>query len=365
MDVHGVPIFVGTATKDGHILLCNPVKQTLKHLSSIEIGNRPMFAVSAPHRRVITVSQDFGDESGTGALVSIALEKETYQPSIVSKVSCAGKGPCHVGLSHDARFCFVANYESGHIASFAYDARTGQLSADPVSVIRQGPEGYTNQGRQDGPHPHQVVISCCNSQIYVCDLGTNVVNRFSLSANGEMAFIDALSLRDGAGPRHLAFHPFLPVAYILHELDNGCTVVDVDEQGALSIKQVVECVPEVYDAPPPFEFYTRNSHAAEVLVSKDGSFVLCTNRGYDAITVFNVKPKTGELEVLNYSGTRGALPWHAAFISHNALLTTTQFDKDLKTGGAVEMYGFDTGILPFITSLPISHPLCAIPVEQP
>ncbi|EGD83099.1 hypothetical protein PTSG_03739 [Salpingoeca rosetta] len=363
-------VAVGCGTGHVHVVGCSQkgadAKLALK--ASTLLAKRPMFAAPLDSTHMITVSQQLSDDDTTqGALLSVAFDEESGATRELCRVPTGGKGPCHVSVSPNHRWCFVTNYETGHISCCGLDKATFKLTA-PLCTVRQGPDDYTGKGRQDGSHPHQAVASRDSAHVYICDLGTDSVNRFKVSEEGQLVFVDALQVRPGAGPRHLAFHPTLPVAYVLHELDNGVTVAAVTPDGRLTIAQVVDaCVPGDYDAPPPFEFYTANNHAAEVVVSADGNIVICTNRGHDSLAIFHVNQGTGQLSLTSHVFTKGALPWHAAFVTQDLLAVTTQFDKGLKGGGFLELYrlqqdGGDQTTLRFVDALPIEEPLCAVPL---
>ena len=62
--------------------------------------------------------------------------------------------------------------------------------------------------------------------VFVVDLGTNSVTGYTLTTHARVACSRTLTkytefaLHDSAGPRHMAFSPTAPFAYILNELDN-------------------------------------------------------------------------------------------------------------------------------------------------
>ena len=62
-------------------------------------------------------------------------------------------------------------------------------------------------------------------------------------------------------------------AYVINELDNTITIMDIAEDGSMTIKKVVSTLPEGYDEPAPFDFYDAPSHSAEVMVSSDRLYV--------------------------------------------------------------------------------------------
>lgn len=115
------------------------------------------------------------------------------------------------------------------------------------------------------------------------------------------------------------------MAYLITELDNKIGVLDHDAAtGRLTLRRRLDdLLPANYDAAPPFDFYTRNSHAAEIAVSADGRWVLGSNRGHDSITVYGVDA-TGDLKLAHRQPTFGALPWHFAFLSSSKLAVATQ-----------------------------------------
>jgi 6-phosphogluconolactonase len=130
-------------------------------------------------------------------------------------------------------------------------------------------------------------------------------------------------------PRHLAFHPTLSVAYVLNELDNtlGVFTLDAATGGLKLLQNAGSTIPADYDEPPPFDFYTASSHAAGIVVSPDGRWVLCTNRGHDSVVTFAVDADKGTVaspSTESFTLTEGALPWHCDFISPDKLAVTTQ-----------------------------------------
>ena len=84
----------------------------------------------------------------------------------------------------------------------------------------------------------------------------------------------------GCGPRHLCFHPTLPVAYIICELTGDVLVCAYDpEAGALSITaQVSSLHPD----------YTGTPSSAAIRMHPSGSVLYVSNRLHNSITSFVV-----------------------------------------------------------------------------
>jgi hypothetical protein len=84
-------------------------------------------------------------------------------------------------------------------------------------------------------------------------------------------------------------------------------------------------IPRGFAAPPPFDFYTAPSHAAEIAFSPTGQHLLASNRGHDSLAVFAWSAVEEALrEPAVWFPTPGRLPWHFAFGSATQLALTTQ-----------------------------------------
>jgi hypothetical protein len=128
---------------------------------------------------------------------------------------------------------------------------TGTLAVLPVAedgTLRPVSQLVTLEGKP-GPHrteqpfakPHFNPFSPCGRWVLVPDKGLDKVFVFSFE-DGRLlpAAQPHLDLREGAGPRHLAFHPTQPWVYVVNELDNTVTSCHFDAKtGALQAFQIV------------------------------------------------------------------------------------------------------------------------------
>jgi 6-phosphogluconolactonase len=178
-------------------------------------------------------------------------------PPLTANYGCLQQGPCHLSIAPELNAVLVAHYESGHVNLVGLDA-DGNVSQELAShCFQDGP--YTNevrpiilkasrrsshlpacQGRQDGSHPHFIHYVPEANAIFVCDLGLNALHRLEYSCEtATLRHCESLVLHPGAGPRHLAIQQRR--LYILHELDNGITVVQLEgteETASMTIVQV-------------------------------------------------------------------------------------------------------------------------------
>jgi 6-phosphogluconolactonase (cycloisomerase 2 family) len=138
---------------------------------------------------------------------------------------------------------------------------------------------------------------------------------------GKLLALDAPApAREGAGPRHVVFHPNEDVAYVVNELDSTITAYRFDpERGNLTPLQVLSSLPDT------FVGYSR---AAEIAVSKDGRFLYASNRGHDSIAIFSVDQRSGRLTNIGWEKSHGRTPRFFTFDPSGGRMFIANEDSD-------------------------------------
>jgi 6-phosphogluconolactonase len=180
-----------------------------------DILNPSYLAIEAENRRVFAVSEN------------ITAEGEVYQFQLgaggrlspVARQPSHGAATCHVAVLPAARVC-AASYFGGLAV---YPLRDGRLAPASRVFCYEGRGAHPH--RQEASHPHQAVVAPGGRWCYVCDLGADCVWQHAV-AMGEPPV--KLTMPPGHGPRHLVFHPSLPLSYILGELPGAVAVCDWD-----------------------------------------------------------------------------------------------------------------------------------------
>src|SRR5215831_19045742 len=109
-----------------------------------------------------------------------------------------------------------------------------------------------------------------------------------------------VATRAGAGPRHIAFHSQMPLAYVINELDSSVTTYRFDAQrGSLQPIQILPSIPASY---------TGNNTGAEIAVAPSGRVVYASNRGHDSIAIFAVDRRDGTLTLVGWAPTQAKSP---------------------------------------------------------
>lgn len=284
---------------------------TLEHRGTAVAEEASFLAVRADLATVYAVRET----SDTGAVVAHRPTDRGLEP--IGEVPSLGAAPCHVSTQGDR--LYVANYGSGDVGAYALgpDGTIGDLVGHHRHV------GSGPHPRQEGAHAHCIVPSPDGRWVYAVDLGTDRVVRYDTSRfdrHGETTF------PAGSGPRHLAFHPTLPTAYVVGELD--CTVVaaHVDERtGDLRPGPAVPTVPTVPTRPADV---VTGSTAAAVVVHPHGHRVYVSTRGHDTIATFDVDPTDGTLEPRSVVASGGRTPRHIALHPSGDVLYAAHQDSD-------------------------------------
>lgn len=231
----------------------------------------PSFVLPHPCLPVLYTVEETVPE---GAVHAWALTPEG--PRHLGVLPSGGADPCHLCLSGDGRFLYVANYTSGSLAAFAL-GEDGRIldRADLRQHIGHGPD----PARQEGAHVHFSME--CEGELLACDLGQDAVFRYE-NRSGRMAELGRVPFPPGAGPRHLAASPLLPGRlYCVSELSSQVFALTHEKNG-WQISQAVSMLPE--------DFAGENT-AAAIHLTADARFLLASNRGHDSIAVFPVSPE--------------------------------------------------------------------------
>ena len=115
----------------------------------------------------------------------------------------------------------------------------------------------------------------------------------------------SVASRAGSGPRHAAFHPSLPVVWVVNEIANTVATYHWEaEHGSLRPVQILPTLPSEF---------IGESTAAGIVVSGGARFVYVSNRGYDSVAIFSADPSTGALTSIGFEPSRGRVPRFIGF----------------------------------------------------
>jgi 6-phosphogluconolactonase len=264
------------------------------HIQHVPDLVNPSFLIMGRDAR--TLYAVHGDQDYASAF---ARDARTGQLKSLGRAATGGDNVVHGALDPGDRYFLVANYASGSVAVLPI-AADGALADYSQRVSMPGTPG-PHRTEQSGSHPHHVVFDRSGRFVLVPDKGHDSVCVFAFDAErGVLELASMVKSRPGAGPRHGAFHPSLPVYWVLNELDSSITTYAWSaKSGTLEPMQVLPSLPA--------EFFGAST-AAAIAVTSCGVSVFVSNRGHDSVAAFAVDPTTGQLEPRGWTRAPGREP---------------------------------------------------------
>src|SRR2546430_7439882 len=176
----------------------------------------------------------------TGSLRSFAIDADSGALTPINEQASEGAAPCYVSTDRIGKVAMVANYVSGTVAMFGVD-EDGVLT-NASQVVQHVGTGKI-AARQEHAHAHCIIPHPSNRFALAADLGIDRALVYRLDVEGgalqHVEASDAVML-SGTGPRHLAFHPSLPLVYVAGELNSSVSVLPYDpETAGLSVVQTL------------------------------------------------------------------------------------------------------------------------------
>lgn len=264
-----------------------------------------------------------------GYATSFAVDQSNGNLRQLNQADTGGSNGVHLAIDPSGKFVLVANYSTGTVA--VLPVRSDGGLADQIQLVRLEGSLGPNKNEQAGSHPHQVVFDPSGRFVLIPDKGLDRVFVFRFDqATGRIIPTEqgAVITRPGYGPRHAAFHPTLPIAWVVNELSSAITTYVWDAvTGSLRPLQILPSLPSDF---------TGNSSLAEIVVSADGHFVYCSNRGHDSIAMFATNPSTGLLASVGWVPTQGKTPRFIIFDPSHRFVYVTNEQSDTVVALRVE-----------------------------
>ena len=339
----------GTRSEGIYLVRMDRRSGELRRVGSVDAGPNPSFLGTHPNGRFLYAVNELEQYNGrpTGAVSAFAIARDTGALTRLNEQPSGGGAPCFVSVDRSGRALLVANYAGGSVALLPIEANGALAPAQVVQHTGTGP----NAERQEAPHAHCILPDPSNRFALAADLGADRVFVYRLDLEGKslrhVEGGDAV-MRPGAGPRHVAFHPTLPLVFVANELDSTVATLRFDAgRGALSLVDTRSTIPAGW---------TGTNYPADIHVAANGRTLYVSNRGHNSIAMFSVADSTGALALEQVISTEGDWPRNFSLDpSGRWLLVANQ------RSGSVVVFGRDpdTGRLtPTRRRLAIPSPVC-------
>lgn len=240
------------------------------------------------------LSHHTGKEEGVGFVTSYRIGPDGALTEVNTRQT-GGRGNTSAGFDRTGRFLFVTRYWEGGVTALRFDPETGEIGDITAQPDHAGKGPH--ETRQSVPHPHGIQGDPKTDLVYAMDLGTDKVSQYVLDQqSGDLALHSQVTLAAGSGPRGIAFHPSLRVAYVNCELDGSVVVCAIDDETGLTPIQTEVCYPNGFTCQDHPQNHGQAEYwGAEGCLSADGRFYYYICRVHQSIAVFETDPDDGRL----------------------------------------------------------------------
>lgn len=307
-------------------------------------SENPSFLTLSHDKRFLLAANEINSENGMGTVESFLIKGDSL--SLINKKTSGGAHPCYIS-TNASNYVLTANYSSGNIGLLKLNDQ-GVLSK-LLDVQQHFGKGTTE--RQTEPHAHFSKFDFDNKAVISVDLGTNQL-WFSILDTLQQKLLPAtpnkLSMANGAGPRHLAFHPNKKWIYVINELDCTVTLIKKNNESIYEKGGAVSTLPKNYTAP---------NTSADIHISSDGKFLYTSNRGHNSIAIFKVNMKNGDLKLIGHASTKGDGPRNFSLSPDGGyLLVANQNSNNIVSFKRNK----DTGELQYVDQIDVPMPVCIL-----
>jgi 6-phosphogluconolactonase len=241
------------------------------------------------------------NENLVGGVSAYAIQGNG-QLSFLNSQPSDGSFPAHLSVHPSGQYLLASNYGTGNYPVYPIEP-DGSIGAKSSDFQGQGNGTGPNPDRQEGPHAHQILTDPAAGHVFGVDLGADNVNVWTFDLGTGVLTPNTVPfapVASGSGPRHMAFHPSRPLAYVLDELVSSITAFAYDPvRGAFIWLQTISTLPRGF---------TGSNTTAEIRIHPEGQFLYNTNRGHNSVAMFEIDPATGKLSVIGWESTLGEWP---------------------------------------------------------
>lgn len=264
---------------------------SLRATDKIDLGFAGATIVAHGELPLLYVAAPSGPDGNTpGAVVELNQDGEYLRHRPVS----FAHGYSYLSLDRNNRFLLGACYRGGQVDVYELDAQ-GQ----PGKRVSSLDEGRVNA--------HCVLPSPDNQFVYIPYVKqTNALLQYRFDPQtGRLTALQPKNANppEGTGPRHMAYHPRLPLVYFSNEQHLGVSVYRKETSGQLTLRQLCDA----WEAGRS----KKGVSSSDIVITADGRFLYTGIRGrqqgIDSIARYRIQGD-GELQLLGLTPT-DKIPW--------------------------------------------------------
>jgi 6-phosphogluconolactonase (cycloisomerase 2 family) len=266
-------------------------KGTLTLRSKLELPGGPAPLALSPDGARIYAAIRSGRKKQRSLAIATLRRLPQGKLELESKVEISTR-PAYLRVAPNGKFLLAAHYGGGFTTVFKLDqgAFTGKPS-DRAHTTRTA---------------HSVEFDPSGRFAFIPHTAPNRIYQYRFDAErGELVpndppYAEGPKEELRSQPRHIRFHPKLPLAYTSNERGGGISAWTVSPKGQLKLLQTLSALPKTFEG---------ESAASEIRLSPDGRFAYVANRdkakspeGQDTIAAFALDDQ-GRLSALGHVST--------------------------------------------------------------
>jgi 6-phosphogluconolactonase len=255
----------------------DPKDGKLTAVDTFAVDGTPGALTVGPHKKFLYASL-----RNNNTLASYRIDQATGKLTHVSTAALGkGENATFVATDPSGQWLLSASYAAGKVVVHKLD--NGKIVTPAVQTVTTALTA------------HSIAFAPRQSRVFVPHVTPNKIYDFLFDAKTGTLKEDGFAPggTDKAGPRHLAFHPTLDMAFSSDESGNSITAYQYKTDARLKPIQTLSTLPA--------DFKGKNT-TAEVKVHPTGKFVWVSNRGHDSLAGFAID-KAGKLTALGQTPT--------------------------------------------------------------
>ena len=280
-----VELYIGTAGAEGSLAyMCTFDQDTGELGTPKRVSGMDDARIVQVHQGLllasVTRSKTPGQKRGPqeGVISSLVLDAaESTGPS--QQFGPLGLCALDVFDGINGKYVAAASFPEGNVVTYPL-RKDGSLGEMCFKIQHETLPPKTAGEKERAPKAHDFKVTPDGKCGLVADLGLCQVIMYRLNPeDGSLKTIGALSI-DDAGPRHITFHPTLPIAYVVNQGGGSVVAFSYDTQsGAMKALKQVPTLPADY---------VEKNACATIQIHPEGKFLYASNRGHDSLAMFTV-----------------------------------------------------------------------------
>ena len=220
---------------------------------------------------------------------------------LINVKSINGMRGCHLSVTKDNTFIFVSGYHDGKLTVMHLN-EDGSVGTIADEVFHKGIGSIAE--RNFRPHISNATLTPDEKLLCVCDLGIDQIKVYEFDKKtGRLDLYDIIRTQLESAPREILFSADGRFAYVMCELKNYIDVYkcSVGEDG----RRTFEFIQNIFTLRRD---HRVNSAATDIMLTKDGEHLLCSNAGDNSVTIYKIDKDNGTLSILSSLPISGDYP---------------------------------------------------------